>query len=68
MGIMILLCGLYSVYSAIKSMTTGKTEDLDEFPPIKKKRNPIKFYLYILTCMAGGIAMTIFGVIMLVVE
>jgi hypothetical protein len=49
-------------------MTTGKTEDLDEFPPIKKKRNPIKFYLYILTCMAGGIAMTIFGVIMLVVE
>ena len=68
MGIIILLCGIYSVYSAIKGLTTGKTEDLDEFPPIKKRKNPIKFYLYIFACMAGGIAMIIFSVIMLVVQ
>jgi hypothetical protein len=69
MGIIILLCGIYSAYSAIKSLTAGKTEDLeDEFPPIKKRKNPIKFYLYTLPCMAGGIAMIIFSIIMLWVQ
>ncbi len=69
MGIIILLCGIYTAYSAIKGLSTGKTEDLeDEFPPIKRRRNPIQFYLYIFTCLAGGIAMIIFGVIMLWVQ
>lgn len=69
MGIIILLCGIYSTYSAVKSLTTGKTEDLeDEFPPIKKRINPIKFYWYIFVCMAGGIAMIIFSAMMLWVQ
>lgn len=68
MGIMLFLCGLYSVYSAIKGLTSGMTEELDEFPPIKKRKNPIKFYFYIFTCMVGGIAMILLSVIMLVVQ
>lgn len=69
MGIIILLCGIYSTYSAIKGLSAGKTEVLeDEFPPIKKRNNPIQFYLYIYTCMAGGIAMIIFSAIMLWVQ
>jgi hypothetical protein len=69
MGIIILLCGMYSTYSAIRGLTAGKTEDLeDEFPPIKKRKNPIKFYLYTFACMAGGIAMIIFSLVMLWVQ
>jgi hypothetical protein len=68
MGIIILLCGIYCVYSAIKGLATGKTEDRDEFPPIKKRKNPVQFYVYIVACMAGGIAMILFSVIMLVVQ
>ena len=67
MGIIILSCETYSAYSAIKNLSTGKTEDLDEFPPIKKRKNPIRFYLYIVACLAGGIAMIIFSGIMLAV-
>lgn len=69
MGIILLLCGIYCTHGAVKSFATGKTEDReDEFPPIRKKKNPIQFYLYIVTCMAGGIAMIIFSVIMLWVQ
>lgn len=69
MEIIIFLCGLYCIYSAIKSLAAGKTEDLEDgFPPIKKKKNPARFYLYTLGCMAGGIAMIVFGAIMLWVQ
>lgn len=69
MGIIILLCGLYCAYGAIKSLAAGKTEYLEDgFPAIRKKKNPVRFYLYTLTCMAGGIAMIVFSVIMLWVQ
>ena len=69
MGIIILLCGIYCTYSAIKGLTAGITEDLeDEFPLIKRRKNAIPFYLYIFSCMTSGIAMIIFSAIMLWVE
>ena len=68
MGIIILLCGIYCVRGAIKSLATGKTEDLDELPPVKRKKNPVKFQLYTLSCLVGGIAMIVFSVLMLLVS
>jgi hypothetical protein len=68
MGTISLLCGMYSVGSAIKSFATGKTEDLDEFPPIKRKKNPVKFHMYTFACLVGGIAMIACGVLILLVS
>ena len=68
MGILLLLCGLYCVYSAARGLSSGSAEDIDDFPPVKKRKNPINFYVYICTCMAGGLAMILLSVIMLVVQ
>jgi hypothetical protein len=68
-GIIFLICGLYCMYSAIKSLSAGKTEDREDgFPPIRKKKSPVKFYLYIFSCMALGIALTLISAIMLWVQ
>jgi len=68
MGTISLLCGMYSVGTAIRGFAAGKTEDLDEFPPIKRKKNPVKFYMYTLACLVGGIAMIVCGVLLLQVS
>lgn len=68
-GIIMFLCGIYLTYNAITWLTAAKTEDLEDgFPPIKKRKNPVKFYLYVGACMAGGAAMILFSVMMLWVQ
>ena len=56
-AIILLLCGTFIVAGSARSLARGRTEDRDEFPPIRKTRNPIQFYLYVYACMAGGTAM-----------
>jgi len=68
-AIIILLCGLYITYSAIRQLYAGKIEDIEDgFPPIKKKKNPIKFYLSIFAGMTMGIGLTLIGVMLLWVQ
>lgn len=68
-GIIFLVCGLYCTYSAIKDLSAGKTEDREDgFPPIRKSKSPVKFYLYIFSCMALGIALTLISALMLWVQ
>ena len=69
MGLIILGCGIYVAYRAIKNLTTGRTEIReDEFPPITRKKNPMRFYFSTFTCMAGGIAMIVFSVLILTAQ
>lgn len=67
-GIIILLCGTFITFGAARSLSSGKTEEREELPPIKKARNPARFYLYVFACMAGGIAMSLLGVVLLALQ
>lgn len=68
-GIVVLLLGLYIVYEAVKSLKTGKTENREDgFPPIVRKKSPVHFYFSTISCLIGGIAFVVFGVLMVWVQ
>jgi len=67
-AIILLLCGAFIVAGSARGLARGRTEERDEFPPIRRTRNPIQFFLYVYACMAVGIAMILFGVAMLIIQ
>ena len=66
MAVLIFLCGIYSIFTVIKSVATGRAEDTDELSHgVTRRRNPIRFWTYMIACSVGGMVMIVLGVAML---